>query len=405
MRGRSFLGSRWTSLAILGSVVAVSFGSLFYAYSVLITDEAAGGRFSTTALSTAYSGFVLVGGLVALAVGRTADRRGVRPLVLLGSVLGVAGLLAISVAGSAWQVVAASWLLLGPAGAMTFYEPAFVAVDQWFGQAKRGPAIAALTLIGGLAGPVFLPLTGWLVHNYEWRSATRVLGLVLLVTGVVAFLLLPGHKGDRRVAVETPRLRDLIGERRFVLFTLSIVLSFGSMQAIFFHRIAIFEDAGFSVALAASWAGFAGLLSFPGRFAAPLVTGRFGGLWLYAVLVFAMGGSIGIMVVADVTWMMIAHFILFGLAFGGSLPLRAIVMGRWFSGSGYGSIMGAQWTVAAAAGAAGPWLVGVGRDATGSYDGPILVVMGALGLSAVLALLARAAPDSSSTGRTAAVAD
>ena len=118
-----------------------------------------------------------------------------------------------------------------------------------------------------------------------------------------------------------------------------------------------------------------------------------------------MGGSIGIMVVADVTWMMIAHFILFGLAFGGSLPLRAIVMGRWFSGSGYGSIMGAQWTLAAAAGAAGPWLVGVGRDATGSYDGPILVVMGALGLSAVLALLARAAPDSSSTESTAAVAE
>ncbi len=405
MRGRSFLGPRWASLTILASVVAVSFGSLFYAYSVLITDRAAGGRFSTTALSTAYSGFVLVGGLVALAVGRTADRHGVRPLVFVGSILGAAGLLSISVAGSAWQVVAASWLLLGPAGAMTFYEPAFVAVDQWFGHAKRGPAIAALTLIGGLAGPVFLPLTGWLVDAYEWRSATRILSLILLVTGVAAAILLPRHERDRHVEVAAPRLRDLVGERRFVLFTLSIVLSFGSMQAIFFHRIAIFEDAGFSVALAATWAGVGGLLSFPGRFAAPLITGRFGGLWLYAVFVLGIAGSIGIMVVADVTWMMIAHFAVFGLAFGGSLPLRAIVMGRWFSGSGYGSIMGAQWTLAAVAGAAGPWLVGLGRDATGSYDGPILVVAGALGVAALLALLARAAPDSGSIGPAGAVAE
>jgi MFS family permease len=374
--------------------VAVSFGSLFYAYSVLITDRAAGGRFSTTALSTAYAGFVLVGGSLAFVVGRTADKRGVRPLVLTGSILGAAGLVVISVASAPWHVVAASWLLLGPAGAMTFYEPAFVAVDQWFGADKRGPAISLLTLVGGLAGPIFLPLTGALVDAIEWRPTARVLALTLLVAGLVAATALPPHDRDLPVDHNPPRLRDLVGERRFVLFTLSIVLSFGALQAIFFHRIAVFEDAGFSVALAATWAGIASLLSFPGRFGAPLIRGRFGGLWLYSLFATGMAVAVAIMVLADATWMMVAHFVVFGLAFGGLLPLRAVVMGRWFSGSGYGSIMGAQWSLAAIAGAAGPWLVGVGRDATGSYDGPVLVVMAALVLSAVLAILARAAPGS-----------
>jgi MFS family permease len=389
---------RWFSLIILASLVAVSFGSLFYAYSVLITDKAAGGRFSTTALSTAYSGFVLVGGLFAFAIGRTADRRGVRPLVLLGSILGAAGLLSISVAGSAWQVIAASWLLLGPAGAMTFYEPAFVAVDQWFAPVKRGPAISLLTLVGGLAGPIFLPLTGALVDSIDWRPTARVLAATLLVAGVVAAITLPPHYRDRTVDHEAPRLRDLVGERRFVLFTLSLILSFGGLQAVFFHRIAVFEDAGFSVGLAATWAGVASLLSFPGRFAAPLIKGRFGGLWLYALLAAAMSGATGVMILANVTWMMVLHFVLFGLAFGGLLPLRAVVMGRWFSGSGYGSIMGAQWSLAAVAGTLGPWLVGVARDATGSYDGPIFFVVVGFALSAVLAALARAAPGADQVG-------
>jgi predicted MFS family arabinose efflux permease len=391
MSGAGATQTRWPQLAVISIVVAVSFGSLFYAYSVLITDDAAGGRFSTTALSTAYAGLVLVGGVLAYVVGRTADRRGVRPLILIGSVLGSSGLLLLSVASEPWHVIAVSWLLMGPAAAMTFYEPAFIAVDQWFGAERRGPAISALTLVGGLAGPIFLPVTGALVESIDWRPTARVLGGALLLVGLAGAALLPGHRGDRHVEVRRPRLRNLVGERRFVLFTVSIMLSFGALQAVFFHRVAVFEDAGFAVALAAGWAGVSSLLSFPGRFAAPLVRGRFGGLFLYSVLTLAASVAVAVMVVADETWMMVAHFVLFGLAFGGMLPLRAVVMGRWFSGAGYGSIMGAQWSLAAFAGALAPWLVGVARDAAGGYDGPMSVVAGALVVSGLLGLAATAA--------------
>ena len=385
---------RWRSLILLATNVAVAFGSLFYAYSVLITEEAAGGRFSTTALSTADGGMVLFGGFLAFLVGRTADRYGVRRLVAIGSVVGASGLAAVSVAGEAWQVVLASWLLLGPAGAMTFYEPAFVAVDQWFGAQRRGRAIAVLTLIGGLAGPIFLPLTGFLVDTIEWRPTTRVLALILGLVGVTTAAVLPRRLGDTQTRRLVPRFRELAGERRFVLFTISVVLSFGALQALFFHRIAVFEDAGFSVGFVAAWAGIASLMSFPGRFGAPLLRGRFGGLWLHAFLSLALAGSVVFMILAETTSMMVWHFVLFGVAFGALLPLRALIMGRWYSGSGYGSIMGAQWSLAAMAGAAAPWLVGVGRDLTGDYDTPMFFVLGTFLVAAVLTMLARAVPAS-----------
>jgi len=80
------------------------------------------------------------------------------------------------------------------------------------------------------------------------------------------------------------------------------------------------------------------------------------------------------------------HFIGFGLTFGAMLPIRAVVMAHWYSGPGYGRIMGAQWSFAAVAGAIMPALAGVIRDATGDYA-PVLVTVAFLFLLAATAAL------------------
>ncbi|MDJ0961403.1 MAG: MFS transporter [Acidimicrobiia bacterium] len=380
------------ALVVLSTVVMVSFGSLFYAYSVLITDEAAGSEFSTSLLSTAYGGFVLIGGLLAFAVGRYADRRGVRPVFGVGAVLGCAGLGLLSVAGSGAQVVAVSWLLMGPAGAMLFYEPAFIAVDQWFSGRSRGRAIAVLTVIAGLAGPIFVPLTGALVTSLGWRPAARVLAVIVAVVALSGTAVTPGGapKHDRESAAR-PSFTGLLRDPRFALYTGAVLLFYGALQATFFHRIAAFEAVGFAVAGVSAWAGVSGLLGFPGRWLAPRAAARFA-QWLQAGFLLVLAASVLLIVAAPRGGAMPAHFIIFGLAFGGLLPLRPVIMSDWFSGPDFGHIMGAQWSMAAVAGAAGPWLVGLGRDAVGGYDGPMLVVGGVLVLGAVLTVLAARAP-------------
>lgn len=81
-----------------------------------------------------------------------------------------------------------------------------------------------------------------------------------------------------------------------------------------------------------------------------------------------------LMVDGRTSWQMAGHFFLFGLAFGALLPLRAMVMGGWFSGPSYGRIMGTQWTGVVLVAAAGPVLVGVLRDTTGSYRMPTVIL-------------------------------
>jgi cyanate permease len=301
------------------------------------------------------------------------------------------GLLAFSAAREPWQAVASWWLLIGPAGAMTYYEPAFIAVDQWFSAAYRARALAVLTVIGGISGTVFLPVTERLVTAFGWRTAAIVLGVTLAVVGVVvAVVFLPGG-GSASVTVEELQrfsVRSLTGDRRFVLYTAGMLLSFGTMQSIITHRVARFEEAGLTVAAVAAWAAAASLISLPGRYVSPYVVRRIRPTTVHAAGMLLLTASIAVAVDVAGSWQMPVHFTMFGIAFGAMLPLRAMVMGSWFSGPRYGRIMGVQWTVAAVIGAVGPAAIGALRDALDGYRGPMAVLAVAMLAAAAATYLA-----------------
>ncbi len=357
----------------------VGFGVILYGFSVYATDQAAGADFSKTVLSLAYGGSVFVGGLLALPVGRFADRHGVRVIVGVGAVLGSLGLAAFSVSNQSWQVVVAWWMLIGPAQAMIYYEPAYVAIVQWSPTRDRARTLATITLIGGLAGIVFIPLAARLVSLLGWRSAVLTLALLLFtVGGATATFALPRHRGDI-VETETESgsdvsMRGLFKDRRFVLYTLALTLMLLATQGIIAHRVARFEEVGFSLTTVALWAAIASALSLPGRWIAPMLADRFGATRVQASIALIVAFSVTLMVDGTESWQMIGHFFLFGLAFGALLPLRAMVMGGWFSGPSYGRIMGTQWTGVVLVAATGPVLVGVLRDVTGGYGVSTMVL-------------------------------
>jgi MFS family permease len=355
----------------------VGFGVILYGFSVYTTDQAAGAEYSKTALSLAYGGSVFVGGLLALPVGRFADRHGVRSIVGAGALFGCLGLVVFAISSEAWQVVAAWWLLLGPAQAMIYYEPAYVAIDQWSPLQDRARTLATITLIGGLAGVVFIPVIARLVTLIDWRPAVFLLGLLLLVVGgTTALLALPRRSGDRPGG-RSSGSRDSSGflrDQRFLLYTAALMLILLSTQGIIAHRVARFEEVGFSLTTVALWAAVASAMSLPGRWIAPRLAQRFGPTSVQAVIALVVAFSVVLMVDGATSWQMIGHFFLFGLAFGALLPLRAMVMGGWFSGPTYGRIMGTQWTGVVLVAASGPLLVGVMRDITGGYAASFVVL-------------------------------
>ncbi|MGH8936734.1 MAG: MFS transporter [Acidimicrobiia bacterium] len=376
----------------LGATVIVGFGALLYGFSVLVTDQAAGAEFSTTVLSGAFGGAVLTGGLAGIFVGRWADRRGVRSIVAIGSLAALVGMAGFAWARQPWQVLAAWWLVLGPAGAMVLYDPAFVALDQWFPRAERIRGIAALTFLGGLSGPIYLPATSALVRSLGWRPTALILGGAVAAVGLLTALVAipPGRPLREETEGVARPIRHLIADRRFILFTAASFLVYGTLEAVLVHRVARFEESGFPVASVAAWAALAGILSFPGRYLLPRLAIRVQGTRLFALTLVVMAASLGLAVRGSATWEMVAHFLAFGLVFGSVIPLRAVVMSDWFSGAAFGRVMGAQMAGIAVFRAIAPAVTGALRDAQGSYLVPMALLTASVAVAAALMLAAEA---------------
>jgi MFS family permease len=377
--------SRLPLIAALCLIVSVAYGALYYGFSVLISDSAAGGDFSRGLLSSAYGGAVLTGGLAAVPVGRLADRHGVRWLIAGGGVLGTAGLLAFAAATSGWQVLAAWWLVLGPASALTFYEPAYVAIQQAFGPAARARAIAVLTLAAGLSGPVFIPATGALVDSLGWRDATRVLAAAYLCVIPLAVVLV--RTRPQAVDRARARVRGAFREQRVRVFSVGAVLAYGAVEAIVIHRIARFQELGFSLGTVTLWAGIAGLITLPGRFLLPLLGRRARGTTVFAAVLAVLAASAALMIGGGAYWQMALSFVLFGLVFGSALPLRAVVMGEWTPTAIFGAVMGVQAALIALGRAAAPAVTGGLHDWLDGYTVPMALICGLLVAAAALVLV------------------
>ncbi len=374
----------------LGALIIVAFGSILYGFSVYATDDAAGAVFSTSVLSLGLTGATIVNGVLAPVVGRFADRHGVRGPIALGAGLLFLGLSAFSAATENWQVVTSWWLLIGPATALVYYDPAIIALNQWVPAPARPRAFGMLTLIGGLSAMIFIPFAGWLVEALGWRPAIRVLaGIGLAVGWAVALWIVPsGTPVDHPPAAARTAYRVLLRDRRWLLFTASVVIVQAGTMAIIAHRVDRFTEVGFALGTVTALAGGASLVSLPGRLLGPIAAARWSGTGVFAIVVAVVGLSAGIAALQATTGLMVTHFVVFGLAFGAFTSVRAVVMSSWYHVDRFGSVNGMQSALALVIGGLGPLAVGVGRDVSGAYTVPLTVLVGVLVIGAGLALAA-----------------
>lgn len=390
---------RWLLVAALAVMVNVGYGTIFYSFGVLLGERAAASEFGRALLSASLGIGVVVSGLLAPLVGAFCDLRGPRWVYLAGAVLGCLGLAAFSRATEGWQVLAAWALLLGPAMACVFYEPAYVGIGQWFGE-RQGKPLGLLTLIAGLSVTMFLPLSQWLVGLLGWRDAVLALGVILLAT-VAPLSLLVVRDRPRDTSGDGERLLDprsvyagMLGslhhaDRTFWLVTTAYSLGLTATFAMLFHQVAYLQDLGFPPTGVAAAVGITGLVSLPARLLLPALGDRVAPTFLAAAVFATLAASALVVFGATDWWQVHLYVALFGVAFGAVLPMRAVVMSRHFGGAIYGRLMGMQYAMLALAIAGGPTLAGALRDLTGTYAIPWLGAAAMLVLAAPPMLLVK----------------
>ena len=149
----------------LGIGQICSWGSLYYSFPLIAEAMRHELGWSKTELYGAATLGLALAGLAAYPIGAAIDRGHGRLVMTGGSVLAGALLLAWSQVSSmlVFYLCAAG---IGALQAATLYEPAFAVVARRAGPANARAGITALTLWGGFASTVFIPLVQLLLDNY-----------------------------------------------------------------------------------------------------------------------------------------------------------------------------------------------------------------------------------------------
>ncbi|KQZ79013.1 MFS transporter [Mesorhizobium sp. Root157] len=193
-------GTGWF-ISALGAAQICSWGTIFYGFPLIAEAMRADLGWSKSELYGAATIGVLLAGLAAYPVGAAIDR-GHGRLIMTGASVAAGLLLA---AWSQVESIAAFYLVLAGLGCMqaaTLYEPAFAVVARRVGALKARRGITALTLWGGFASTVFIPIIQFVIEMRGWRDALLVMAAVnILVCGGLYFRAIdPARDAPRHVA-------------------------------------------------------------------------------------------------------------------------------------------------------------------------------------------------------------
>jgi MFS family permease len=382
-------GGSWQLLVALGVTQIVSWGSIYYAFALLLEPlqrDLGAGR---SEVAGSFSMALLVSGLCATWIGRTIDRRGGRWVMTLGSLAAVVLLAALSQVQSTAALYLV-WTGLGVAMAATLYEPAFVVIAQVYRLHYRR-ALTVLTLFGGLASTVFWPLTTFLVERHGWREAVLWLAAINLVICVPLHLwFLPRSSGAPAPAAARPAQQAvpplrLWSDHRFRALTVAFLAHYVVVSAIAAHLIALLLARGMSAAAAAGIGALIGPMQVAGRIV-EFGASRWASVGQVGrIAAFAMPLSLLALLAAgtDLLWLT-AFAVLFGAGNGAMTVVRGALPVELYGRERYGAIAGALATPGLLARAVGPVFAALLWSAFGGY-GPataVLVAVAAVGTTA-----------------------
>jgi MFS family permease len=382
-------GRQWQLLTALGVTQIVSWGSIYYAFALLLEPLQRDLGAGKSEIAGAFSVALLVSGLCATWIGRTIDRLGGRWVMTLGSAGAVLLLVALAHVHSVAALYTV-WIGLGMAMAATLYEPAFVVIAQAFRAGYRR-ALTVLTLFGGLASTVFWPLTTALIERLGWREAVLWLAAInLLVCVPLHLALLPRTSGATTLASRaksgTARAR-LWTDRRFRALAVAFLAHYVVVSAIAAHLIALLLARGMTPAAAAGIGALIGPMQVAGRVV------EFGASrWLQVgqvgrVAATAMPLSLLALLWADVSLVGLTVFaVLFGAGNGAMTVVRGALPVEMYGRDNYGAIAGALATPGLLARAVGPIFAALLWSALDGYE-PATVVLVAVATAGAVAFI------------------
>ena len=364
----------WALVLALALAQLVAWGTFYYAFAILMTPMGAEFGWSRTAMNGALSLGLAVTGLASFGTGRWIDRHGGRALMALGALLGAVLLILWSQITALWQLYAV-WVGIGAVSATVLYDPVFAVVARAFAADYRR-AITTITLLGGLASTVFIPLTQGLVEIFDWRHTLLVLALIELpICAGIPWLLLRGRETSIAVAATAASMegRGVVGRAMrqpvFWLLVASYVSFALFYTALLFNLVPMLRERGFTTAAAVTVYALIGPSQVIGRIAMLTMERR-----LTATVAGLAATSLPVvaLIIVGAAEPGSLFVFAFAIAFGAGMGIKTIVQAtaapEFLGREGYGALQGAIAAPVYAAQAASPFAAAMIWQFGGGYD-------------------------------------
>ncbi|MGF7178146.1 MFS transporter [Azospirillum doebereinerae] len=381
-------------IAGLGAAQIVSWGSLIYSFPLLAEPIAAEFGWSKTEVYLLASLALGCSGLTAIPVGSAIDRGQGRAVMAAGSLLAGALLWAWSALPGGWPLVLV-FIGLGLAQSMTLYEPGFAVVARRYGaDARRG--ITALTLWGGFASTVFIPLTQLLLDRLGWRGTLEALALVNLALCVPLHLAVIDGRRDATAATSASGAEDrrvvrwALGQPVFWGLAIAFTVYYAIFSALSFHLYPLLIERGLSSAAVVGAMALIGPAQVAGRIVIAAAARRLSIRGIGVATTLALPAAFALLFLADhSTPVLVAFALLYGSANGIMTIVRGAAVPDMLTRSAYGAVNGVLTVPTALLKAVAPTLAALLWQWNGSY-GPViaatvaasLVVVGSFGFAA-----------------------
>jgi MFS family permease len=384
-------------------------GVIFFGFTAIFEPIANEFGWSYAQVSLAASLRGLEMGILAPLTGMLVDRWGPRKIMFVGTFIAGTGLILLSRITSLGMFYAVFVLIA--VGTSTCGSTVIItAVAHWF---RRRVTIATGLVVSGFAlGGLLVPLVARLIDVLGWRTAIAALGIGMWLIPMLLSLFvrhkpeqygyLPDGDSNEVMNIDTPSEtvasmpgteldippRRALLSRPFWHITLSATYQAFAVSAIVTHIMPYLSSINIARSISSLMASATPVMSISGRMGFGWLGDKFDKRAMSAIgfllmslglLFFALVPTLGI-------WSLVLFIVVFGIGWGGAVPMRPALLREYFGRSKFGTILGSVFGVMMVGQILGAPLAGWWFDTWGSYQGVWFIFAG-LGVAAMIIML------------------
>jgi MFS family permease len=386
-------GYRWVIVGAGALMTCVGIGAMF-ALAIYLEPMSADTGWSRTGISSAMTLDFLVMGVASFAWGAASDRFGARIVVLCGATLLGLGLVLASRTTSLIAFQLTYGIVVGIA-AGSFFAPMIATTTMWFTN-NRSLAVSLVSAGMGVAPMTVSPFARWLISAYDWRVAMMTIGIAAWILLIPAALLVrrPAAAANQAAAAAAADLSGMTASEafrspQFLVLALTFFLCCAAHSGPIFHMVSYAMLCGVPAMAAVSIYSLEGLSGLGGRLLLGLLADRIGVKPVLVAGLLVQSLAIGSYLFVNRLGEFYGLAVVFGTAYGGVMPLYAVLAREYFGQRAMGTVFGAATMTSSLGMAFGPLAGGWIFDSFNSYG---WLYLGSFGVAAGAAAVAMAFP-------------